>query len=146
MQLILYTNSSPLNYLSRSLSNATTITGHLRDATDILNVDVVVSYDVNYLNKNYCYIADFGRYYYFRESPTVDGKTIILHLHSDALYNYRAIIMRSPCIAQRSSSDYNLNIPDSAVISEVGYDYFTGVLPYRFTPENGQYVLTVSGG
>lgn len=122
------------------------IVGTLKDSTNIMNPVITLSYNAAILSKNYAYIPAFNRYYYFSEPPTIEGDTIIINLHADSLYNFRDIIRMSDCIAERSGSDFNLNIPDSAVIEESGYYYTSGVLSYTFRPDNGQYILTVSGG
>lgn len=148
MNITLYQNTIALNKLNRTLTGAVTIAGYLRESCDILNPDIEIEYNSAYLSKNYAYIPQFSRYYTFRKPPTIDtGRgLIILHLHVDVLFTYRACITRSQCIAERSSSHYNLNFPDNAVMREAGYDHFSGVLPYTFTPQNGSYVLTVTGG
>ena len=146
MQVILYTNTKPLNNLSRSLSAVGTITGTLREGCSILNPDITVEYNGAYLAANYAYIADFGRYYYFREAPTIQGKTMVLHLHVDVLYTYRAQIMAASCIAERSSSNFDLMLPDSAYAEEAGYYYHSVSLPYSFRPDAGTYIISVTGG
>ncbi len=146
MNITLYHNSTPLNYMSRGLSGAAPYTGYLRDDCSILDPDIDISYVTALNTYNYAYIPDFGRYYYFRKPPTIRGKVCTLHLHADALYNYRAIIQASQCIAERSISHYNMFLPDSAILEEEGYIYHSGVLPYTFKPNNGSYVLTVAGG
>lgn len=146
MQISLYRNTTPINHLTRSLSLIGTLSGTLREACDILNPDIQIEYDASFISANYAYIPAFNRYYFYTEPPTINGKTMILHLHSDALYNYRNVVLISDCIAERSSSDYNLKLPDSAVTYESGGNYFSGVLPYTFTPNNGSFILTVAGG
>lgn len=146
MQIVLYDQSIALDHMARSMTGAVTLTGYLREACDIIAPDIQVNYNSAILSKNYAYIADFGRYYYFRKPPTIEGDVIELHLYADALYNYRNEILNANCIAERSSSHYNLYLPDNAILEEEGYIYHTGVLPYTFKPNNGSYILTVCGG
>jgi hypothetical protein len=148
MQIILYKNRIPLNHISRSLADALTITGEPHDADnlDILNPEITLKYNATYLQYNYCYIPDFGRYYSFSAPPTITKKTITLHLHVDVLYTYRSVIMQSQCIAERSSSNYELMAEDGAVTALAGYELFSRSLPYSFRPDAGTYVLTVAGG
>lgn len=128
------------------MSGAVTVTGYLRDGCTILAPEIEVSYNATYLIKNYAYIPDFGRYYYYTMPPTIEGKVMVLHLRADSVYNYAAQIKMSQCIAERSSSHYDVYLPDSAVIGEQGYNYYSRTLPYTFDPANGEYVLTVAGG
>lgn len=146
MNITIYTNTVPLNHINRSLTQIASLNGTLKEGCDILSPDVTVEYNSSYIGANYAYIPDFSRYYYFRQPPTIEGKTMVLHLYADSLYNFRNVILASPCIAERSSSHFNNYLPDSAVLEEEGYYYSTGVLPYEFKPNNGSYLLTVCGG
>ena len=146
MVINLYRNTKLLNRLERTFSAVATLNGHLRDGCDVINPDIMVEFNASYLNANYAYIPDFNRYYYFREPPAVDGKTMILMLHADALYNYRDLIMKSECIADRSSSNYSPYVDDDVITSESGYEYYSRSLPFEFTPDRGSYVLICAGG
>lgn len=146
MVINLYANTRLLNRLDRTFAPIATLDGHLREGCDVINPDIWVEYDASYLNANYAYIAAFNRYYYFREPPAVDGKRMLLMLHADALYNYRDLIRKSECIADRSSSNYNPYLDDDAVSQESGYEYYSRSLPFEFTPDSGSYVLICAGG
>ena len=146
MQIVLYNNGKLLNRLERDLNVVATLTGELREGCDVINPQIMVEYNANYLNANYAYIAAFNRYYYFSEPPAFNGKFMILYLHADALYNYRDLILKSECIAERSSSNYNPYLDDSAILKCAGYEYYSRSLPFEFTPNSGSYVLMVAGG
>ena len=146
MQITLYTQTKPYNSLVRNMINPVTLTGVLRNACDILNVEIEIEYNAVNITKNYAFIPEFGRFYYFRKPPTIEGKRIVLHLHGDSLYNFRNNIYNSYCVAERSSSNYDLMLPDSVVMGEQGYNIFNRVLPYKFHPEAGEYILTIAGG
>lgn len=146
MNITLFQQSNPYNSLIRNMTGGVSVIGHLRDGCSIISPEIELSYDASIVGKNYAFIPDFGRYYYYTQAPTINGKTMILHLHADSVYNYRNIISVSQCVAERSSSRYDLMLPDSAVQATEGYIYYSRVLPYTFKPEHGQYVLTISGG
>lgn len=146
MQITLYTQTKPYNSLARAMSNPVVVNGVLRNACDILNVEIEIEYNAVNITKNYAFIPDFGRFYYFRKPATIEGKRIVLHLHGDSLYNFRNNIYASYCVAERSSSNYDLMLPDSVVMGEQGYNIFNRVLPYKFHPERGEYILTIAGG
>ena len=146
MVITLSQNIIALNKMQRTLNNPVTINGYLREGCDVLNPEIEIEYNANFLQYNYCYIPSTGRYYYFTKPPGIEGKRIILYLHVDVLYTYRNIIQNSQCIAKRSSSAYNLNLPDNADLNENGWVYYSGVLPYTFTPQSGSYILSCSGG
>ena len=148
MNIILYQNTKPISHMARTLLNPLQITGepHEADTLDVVNPDIVLEYNSAYLQYNFCYIPSFGRYYYFRDAPTITKKTITLHLCVDVKYTYRSIIMRSQCIAERSSSLYDVFLADGAVVDSTGYRYYSRSLPYEFRPDAGSYVLFVAGG
>lgn len=147
MNITLYTNTSPLNSIHRTLTQVASINGTLREGCIILNPDIRVEYNAAYLASNYAYIPDFGgRYYYFRDEPSLEGDVMVLHLYADSLYNYRSQVLVADCIAERSSSRYDVMLDDSAVLGVAGYEVFSRSLPYEFRPDQGKYVLIVAGG
>lgn len=146
MTINLYTQTKPYNAIVRNMTGETTVTGYLRGACNVFKPQIEIEYDATLLGKNYAYIPEYGRYYYYEESPTIDGKTMILHLKGDSMYNFKTTVYNTSVIAERSSSNYDLMLPDSAVLGEQGYTIFNRVLPYQFTPNNGQYILTIAGG
>lgn len=145
MLIDFYKNTVPKNRLYRRLTGHLTSQGYLKEATDILNPVITVAYNAYHININYCYIPDFGRYYFIKDY-VIDGDTITLYLHVDVLNTYRAQILNSQCIAARSSSHYNVNLIDNMIQAEEGYRYNISQLPYEFDPSTGSYILMVTGG
>lgn len=146
MQIELYSNSTPLNYVNqRNLTAVGSLTGHLKDACNVSDPDVEVVFNSAYITANYAFIPAFGRYYYYRKAPTIDGHHMILHLHCDALYTFRNSINNSQCIAERSSSRYDPMIPDSAVKEESGYQYYSMAFGETFEGSGNNYIITVAG-
>lgn len=139
-----YTQTIPKNKMFRNLTNEITVTGNVKDTFDILNPIVQFNYNVNLKNVNYAYIPEYGRYY-FVSPPIISGKTVYLKMHVDVLFTYKAIIMKSPCIAIRSSNRGNLYFQDDYIQFEEGYRYNVSKFPYRFDVESGTYILCISG-
>lgn len=146
MNIVIYKNKTPLNHITRSLTQVASLTGTLKEGCSILSPDITVDYKAAYITANYAYIADFGRYYFFRQPPDIEGDTMTLHLYADSLYNYRSEVLSADCIAERSSSIYDLMLTDTAVSAVAGYEVFSRSLPYQFRPDMGTYILTVAGG
>ena len=149
MQIILYKNTYPLNHAHRTYADALTLTGEprSRDTLDILAPEIVIEYNASICTGyNYAFIAEYGRYYSFEKPPTIENKTMILHLEVDVLITYRQNIMNSQCIAERSSSNFDLYLEDSAVAADAGYTFFSYSLPYEFKPNARKYILAVAGG
>lgn len=144
MIIKLYTQTIPKNKMFRNLTNEIILTGNVKDTFDILNPIVQFNYNVNLKNVNYAYIPEYGRYY-FVSPPIISGKTVYLKMHVDVLFTYKAIIMKSPCIAIRSSNRGNLYFQDDYIQFEEGYRYNVSRFPYRFDVESGTYILCISG-
>lgn len=144
--IVLYQNTVPLNNARRTFTNPLSISGTPREDLDPLHPEILVEYNAAIMLYNYAYIAEYGRYYSFDKLPTVEGKKLRLSLKADTFWNWKNVIMRSECIAERSSSAGDLMVEDSAVIGVAGYTYFSRSLPYTFQPDNGTYVLMVAGG
>lgn len=148
MQIILYKNTRPSRNIARTLSSPLTLSGDPRsaDTMDILNPEIIIQYNNTVLSGyNFCYIPDFNRYYFINDFRII-GKTILLSMHVDVLYTYRGPVLNSQCIAERSTSNYELMLEDTAVSAVAGYDIFSRSLPYTFRPDQGIYVLIVAGG
>lgn len=144
MIIKLYTQTIPKNKMFRNLTNEITVTGSVKDTFDILNPIIQLNYNVALKNVNYAYIPEFGRYYLV-SPPIISGKTVYLKMHVDVLFTYKAIIMKSPCIAIRSSNRGNLYFQDDYIQFEEGYRYNVSRFPYRFDAESGTYILCISG-
>lgn len=144
--IVLYKNSIPLNHARRTFTDPLNITGTPRDEINLLRPEITVEYNAAIMAYNYAYIAEYNRYYSFSELPTVAGKTLKLSLKADTFWNWKNVIMKSQCIAERSSSIYELMLEDTAVSAVAGYDIFSRSLPYEFRPDMGRYVLAVAGG
>lgn len=145
MQIDFYKNTVPKNRLYRKLTGHLVSQGHLIDPCDVLNPVIKMAYNAYHVNINYCYIPDFGRYYFINDY-VIEGDTITLYMHVDVLYTYRNTILNSQCIAGRSSSNYNVNLVDNMIQTEEGYRYNISQLPYEFDPSTGSYILMVTGG
>lgn len=128
----------------RNLTNEITVTGNVKDTFNILDPIIQLNYNAALKNVNYAYIPEFGRYY-FVSPPIISGKTVYLKMHVDVLFTYKAIIMKSPCIAIRSSNRGNLYFQDDYIQFEEGYRYNVSRFPYRFDAESGTYILCISG-
>lgn len=144
MQIDFYKNTVPKNRLYRNLTGHLVSQGHLIDPCDVLNPVIKMAYNAYHVNINYCYIPDFGRYY-FIEDYVIEGDTITLYMHVDVLYTYRDIILQSQCVALRSSSHGNLYLKDDFVQFENGWIYNYSKFPYQFDDETGTYLLYITG-
>lgn len=95
---------------------------------------------------NYCYISEFGRYY-FVKNRTYSQEHLEISLEVDPLYSWLSYIEDLELIANRSSSRFDLYLPDNDV--PVRADSDVRVVPFYdgFSAEgNEEFILAVSGG
>ena len=115
MNLVLYSNTSDNNVVSKSITQLKSMTGTLREAcsvTDpIIKVDGLTASQLK--SANYAYISDFGRYYYINNIICV-GKLYELHMHVDVLMSYASGIRSQTAVISRQQNKnlYNLYLQD----------------------------------
>lgn len=106
-------NTEELNKITKSPSTVMTLTGTLRDETDLVNPQIIVEYDGTLTNVNYMYIAEFHRYYFITKIESVRTKLWRVYAHCDVLKTYAEGILGTECVVSRSETRYNLLINDS---------------------------------
>lgn len=71
---------------------------------DMLNPAVLLNYDASYLNANYAYISEFGRYYYINDASVKPGQSITLTMTVDPLMSFKNTIANCMACVTRSES------------------------------------------
>ena len=146
MQITLYNSSSMPNVISKAKTIIATFEGDLIENVNRENVIVTIPYTSAYANINYAYIPEFERYY----SVSVDcinGQRLRLTMHSDALSSFWDRYKYSPCIAKRSSSNYNPALRDDMIAFKPEPQIIRRKTASKFTPSSngGCYILTLAG-
>lgn len=114
MNVIFYKCKDPVEVLNKTLPteepDKIIKSGTLKENCDILSPSILFNF--NPVAYNYAYIADFGRYYYVGK-PINEGAALWrVDLSVDPLMSWANDIKKSPCIAAKSSSAYNLYLND----------------------------------
>ena len=143
ISITLYNNSSPINAMNKSLSSITTLTGDLREESEVINPAILVQAD-SMANVNYAYIPDFNRYYFVERIESVRTHLWRLHLHVDVLYTYRDIIRTNRALVYRQQNRYDLMLDDGIFRCKQNpriyrYEFPSGI-------DNFNYVLITAGG
>lgn len=121
------------------------------DNCDILAPLLILAYSADIVTKNYAYISDWGRYYFFKNPQILTGGRMAIQLFVDPLYSWASTIRNSPGIIVRATLDAPTMIPDSQ------YPLLTGeriIKTAVFTNPNGyfsnhtysSFILTTLGG
>lgn len=111
MNITFYNNTSPKIALDKTLTNATTLTGTLREQCSLIDPVINVEY-ANVFNFNYCYIPEFGRYYFIKEVTSVRNGLWRVVMHVDVRSSFKTEIRNNEPILERSQNLYNLYLPD----------------------------------
>jgi hypothetical protein len=152
MEIILYNNASDRRKLDKSITQLRTINAYIKQDTDVMRPVIDIT-GVNLQGANYCYIKDFGRYYYINQQAVQIGKNTSLTLEIDVLMSWSAEIKSSKVIAIRSSNNGHNMISDNIPLlanRNVIYKQFGGA-DSRFgsdtvTADTHCYLLTVING
>ena len=110
MQIDTYICLSDKNNIPKVLQNPISVTGALRSEDDITEPVIDVTSAIP-LQCNYCYIADFHRYY-FVSMEVIRTGLYRMHCSCDVLQSFYDQFFDSPCILSRNTSVYNSFVPD----------------------------------
>lgn len=102
MNIILYQTTSPNNKINKVLANATTLTGELRNETNLVNPEVRVE-GMAYKDYNYAYIEAFGRYYFITEYKSLGHNQLILYMKVDPLMSFQSDILATEVMLDKTS-------------------------------------------
>ena len=146
MQISLYNFSSMPNVVNKAKTLIETFEGDLIENVNRENVVVTIPYTSAYANINYAYIPEFERYY-FVSVDCINGQRLRLTMHSDALSSFWDRYKYSPCIAKRSSSNYNPALRDDMIAFKPEPTIIRRKTQAKFTPSSngGCYILTLAG-
>ena len=143
----IYINSSGDDYLDKSLSGETSVDCNFKAPVDVENPTIYISATDAYDGYNYCYISDFGRYYYMK-CIGGNSQTLTFECQSDPLMSFASQIKACPAVISRNPWHWDLYLPDpklpveartvSAIRKFDGTDHFSGT--------GNCYVLTTLGG
>ena len=160
MNITLYNCSAENNKLNKTseMTQVASYTGAVaRQNLSIMNPVLVLQESAaNINNANYCYISDFGRYYYIKEKTADVNGLFTLVLSVDVLMSFRTSILNQSGIVNKQENVYNMYLP-SDVPSEVRPLISTvkmspaSVIPGaqtqpQFSTQSDCYVLLAIGG
>ena len=146
MEIKLYKTSSPRKKLVKELTDGITLVGTLRAQSSVMSPTFTVQ-DTAVVGYNYCYIPDFGRYYYINDINALRANLFELSLGIDVLMTYASEIRRNYAIVDKvenfgvafnyinDGSWINTNRTDQSIINFAnGFN------------DNGEFILITAGG
>lgn len=147
MDIVLYENYSEKEAIVKDIQSAYTLTGSLRGESSIINPSFLIECS-NPSNYNYCYIAEFGRYYFISNITSVRTGIWKLDCSVDVLMSFQNEILAldvtvsDASIGDRFQPTYvNGEVWKTTVKSKTDVIVFpNGLL------DDGEYILITSGG
>lgn len=146
MEIKLYKTSSPRKKLVKDLTDEITLVGTLRAQSSVMSPAFTVQ-DTSVVGYNYCYIPDFGRWYYINGIDALRANLYELSLGIDVLMTYAAQIRNNYAIVDKVESlgaAYNYINDGSWVntnrMSQSIINFATGF------NESGEFILITAGG
>lgn len=145
MQIVLMVNNSENNKINKNLITGETLTGTLRNESDVINPNVLIAAE-NPTNYNYCYIEEFKRYYYIKDITSVRTGIWQLSLKSDPLKSFATQILACSGILDETETTGAQNYLDgrnwvALTKSKTDIINFSSGLN-----EDGEFILITAGG
>lgn len=147
MDIILYKTDSERERINKTLSEGVTLTGSLRGESSVIKPSILIE-AVNISDYNYCYIAEFGRYYYINNIISVRTSLWRIECSVDVLMSFQTQILNLDVIV----SDLSLGEdPTSVYFSGEQWQSIvktkTDVIQFPSgLLDDGEYILITSGG
>lgn len=146
MEIKLYKTSSPRKKLVKELTDGITLVGTLRAQSSVMSPTFTVQ-DTAVVGYNYCYIPDFGRWYYINGIDALRANLYELSLGIDVLMTYAAEIRQNYAIidkAENFGAAYNYINDGSWVntnrMKQSIINFATGF------NDTGEFILITAGG
>ena len=145
MDITLYKNNSEKNKINKNLSNGHTLTGTLRNESNVVNPTIIINID-NPTSYNYAYIPMFGRYYFITDFVSLRTGIWQINLKSDVLMSFKDPILNSRALIQNTQSVGKSNyLSGSNWVNNCKTK--TDIIPFSNGLLNdGQYILITAGG
>lgn len=141
--IVLMNNQEELNKISKTPSNVLTLSGTLKEETDIVNPEINVEYNGTLTNVNYMYISTFSRYYFITKIESVRTGLWRIYAHCDVLKTYANAILGTPAVVARNENAYNIMLDDSMFKVQSNPRLQIAKFPNKFTGES--YILVMKG-
>lgn len=111
--ILLQVNNSPINKIGKSLSTIASLSGTLRNESEIINPKILIETNESVIKQvNYCTITNFGRQYFIEEIESVRNDLWLFHCHVDVLDSFKSKILSNRAVVLRQENKFNLLLND----------------------------------
>ena len=146
MEIKLYKTSSPRKKLVKELSDGITLVGTLRAQSSVMSPTFTVQ-NTAVVGYNYCYIPDFGRWYYINGIDALRSNLFELSLGIDVLMTYAGAIRSNAAIVDKVQPQYAAMpyINDGSYVSTNKMEQSVINFANGFN-DAGEFILITAGG
>lgn len=147
MTIQLYNNLSDPRALRKSITAVgSSFTCDITENCSVENPSFIFELDNNKLGANYLYVSEWNKYYYITSHDILNKHEVVLNCHIDVLMSFKNAILNSDIICERSSSNVNKYIPDTACADRgTIQQIFRKCSTTPFSRETKCYVLHIAG-
>lgn len=145
MNIILYVNNSEKNKIGKTLTNDFSLSGTLRDVTNIINPVILI--EISEIgNYNYCYINNFNRYYFITDITVIRTGLFAISLMVDVLESFKSDIKNLSVILLNTQNVGSSNYLPSPVFRNIVKSK-TDILNFpNGLNDSGEFILITAGG
>lgn len=144
MNITLFNNSSPPNYVDKVLTQVASLQGVLRQPTSIINPSIVIQRG-SPTGFNYALIPEYNRYYFVTGVSSEINGLIAISLHVDVLMTYKEAIRAATGIVRRQEYEWNLYLQDENYKIYQNTKHRNIAFPRGFGDNEFSYILTLAG-
>lgn len=108
----LQNNSSPINKIGKSISTIKTVTGSLKNESNVLRPEILIECDSSILSANYMTIDELHRKYFIEEIQSVRNNLWLVQAHVDVLDTYASKILSNSAVVLRQENNFDLLLND----------------------------------
>lgn len=145
MNITLYVNNSEKNKIGKNLTNDFSLSGTLRDVTNIINPVILI--ELNEIgNYNYCYIPNFNRYYFITDITVIRTGLFAISLMVDVLESFKTDIKNLSVILLNTQNVGTNNYLSSQVFRNNAKSR-TDIMNFpNGLNDAGEFILITAGG
>lgn len=108
----LQNNSSPINKIGKAISTIKTVTGSLKNESNVMRPEILVECDSSILLANYMTIDELHRKYFIEEIQSVRNNLWLVQAHVDVLDTYASQILSNSAVVLRQENNFDLLLND----------------------------------
>lgn len=143
MTVTFFNNKSENNVLNKSLTQISVLTGTVKEPVGESVGEILIQGQVP-AQANYCYISEFGRYYFISNPVHIRNDLTKISLACDVLMSFRDYILGLYTVVERSQYNGQQYLVDNMKPSYNFPMVLTKSFPHGFDGFN--YYLAVAGG